>query len=240
MRLPACLLLTITAIALTACGGGSSSSENTSGGALITDPIHLDSAGVDSATINLKIGVGELTVSGGAAALVDGKIEYNVPAWKPQITQSKDGRSAHLTIEQPSSDKSSGDNKKNRWTLQVADTTPVTFEIECGVGSAKLNLGTMQLRGVTINVGVGQMDLDLRGHPDHDYNVKVHGGVGETTIYVPAGASVRATAQGGLAPVKIEGLEVRGDAWQSPDYGKVQPTINLEVDSGIGQIRIVR
>jgi len=240
VRLPACLLLAAAVIALTACGGSSSIETSSTSADLVTDPIHLDAAGVDSAAINLKMGVGELTVSGGATSLVDGKLEYNVPAWKPKIVQSKDGHSAHLSIEQPSSDKSSGGNKKNRWTLQVADNTPVTFEIECGVGTAKLNLGSLQLRGVTLNVGVGEIVLDLRGHPDHDYNVKVHGGVGEATVYVPAGASVRATAQGGIAPVKVEGLEAHGDTWQSPDYGKARPTIDLEVEGGIGEIHIIR
>jgi hypothetical protein len=241
MRLDVCLLLTAAAIALTSCGGGSVSEKSASAGDLVSDPVHVDSADVDSATIGLKMGVGDLDVSGGAATgVVDGKLEYNVPSWKPKVSQSKDGRAARLSIEQPSSTHTSGDHAQNHWTLQVGNSTPVTFDIACGVGDAKLKLGGLKLRGVTLNVGVGKIDLDLRGHPDQDYSVKVQGGVGEATIYVPAEASVRAKAQSGLVPVEVEGLVKRGDTWESPDFGKVKPTIELDVQGGVGQIRVVR
>jgi len=241
MRVSACFILATAAVALTGCGVSSVGNPEARVGDLVSDPVHVDSADVSSAVIKLKMGVGDLEVSGGdTAGLVDGKLEYNVPSWKPNVEQKKEGHTVHVSVEQPSSAKSSGGDAKNRWTLQVANNTPVSFEVECGVGKATLNLGAMKLRDVTLNVGVGKIEVDLRGKPDHDYSVKVHGGVGQATIYVPADASVSAKVQSGLAPVKVEGLEKHGETWESADFGKAKPTIQLEVEGGIGQIRVVR
>jgi hypothetical protein len=245
MRFLSCLVLTASAVAFTACGGGSSVGENTVTGPLVTDPVHVDSAGIESGTITLKMGVGELEVSSGApsGSLVDGKLEYNVPSWKPKVVQAQGGKTAQLSIEQPSSTRTSsnsGGHTENHWTLQVAPTIPVTMDIECGVGNAKLDLGALKLRGLALNVGVGQIEVDLRGRPDHDYTVKIHGGVGETTVHLPTEAAIRANVQSGLVPVKVEGLEKHGDTWESAGSGAAAPVIRLEVEGGIGQIKIVR
>jgi hypothetical protein len=239
MRFVASFLVVASALAVTGCSRGSSPAEST--GELVTDPVHVDGAGVESASVELKMSVGDLDVSGGASTgLIDGKLEYNVPSWKPKITQSKDGATAHLSIQQSSSSRTSGSNTQNRWTLQVAPTIPVAFDIECGVGKATLNLGSLKLRGVILNVGVGKIDLDLRGRPDHDYTVNVHGGVGETTVYLPTEAAIRANVQSGLVPVKVEGLEKHGDTWASPPSDQAKPAIRLEVEGGIGPIEIIR
>jgi hypothetical protein len=239
-RIPA-LCLALASLFSAACGTPRSYGIGEPAGPLVTDPVHLDAAGIDSAQIDLKMGVGELEISSGAASgLVDGKLEYNVPSWKPKVVQLTDGHTARLTIEQPSSTKSSGSDVKNRWTLRVADTTPVTFTIDCGVGDAKLDLGAMKLRGVALNVGVGKISLDLRGHPDHDYSVKVQGGVGAATIYLPTDAAIRANVQSGLVPVKVEGLEKHGDAWESPGGSSGKPAIHLKVEGGVGEIKVIR
>ncbi len=208
-------------------------------GDLKTDSIHLDDAGIEAATIELKMGAGELEINGGAAKLVNADLEYNVPAWQPIVHQSKAGHFARLRIEQPGKGIASGNHITNRWNLQVTDRIPVTFNIECGAGQAKLNLGDMKLREVDVSIGAGQIDMDLRGHPQSDYDVHIAGGVGQATVYLPADAAVRAEAHGGLGSIKVEGLEKHGDFWESANYGKAKATIHLKVEGGIGEIRIV-
>ena len=43
-------------------------------------------------------------------------------------------------------------------------------------------------RGVEVDMGVGQLDMDLRGVPKHSYDVRIHGGIGEATVRVSADA----------------------------------------------------
>lgn len=208
-------------------------------GELKTDSIHIDDAGIEAATIELKMGAGELEINGGSSKLVNADLEYNVPTWQPIVHQSKAGHFARLRIEQPGKGISNGNHVTNHWDLQVTNKVPITFAIECGAGQAKLNLGDMKLRGVNVSIGAGQIDMDLRGHPESDYDVKIAGGVGQATVYLPADAGVRAEAHGGIGSIKVEGLEKHGDFWESANYGKAKATIHLNVEGGIGEIRII-
>ena len=238
MRLFSSTLLSFVLLFSAGCGVVSND-PNLRPGELKTDSVHLDANGVDNAAVALKIGVGDLVIGSDTGELVTGKFEYNVPAWQPVVNQSKDGSTAHLKVEQPSAGSVSGDTQ-NRWNLQVSNKTPVAFDIECGVGKAKLNLGGMKLKDVTLKVGVGEIDMDLRGNPEQDYNVRIEGGVGQATINLPASAAIRADVQTGLGGIDVQGLEKHGDSWQSANYGKAKATIHLTAKGGIGEIKLVR
>ncbi|MFH1445939.1 MAG: toast rack family protein, partial [Chloroflexota bacterium] len=41
----------------------------------------------DAVSIDLSMGAGSLSISGGAAGLINGSIEYNVADWEPAISQ---------------------------------------------------------------------------------------------------------------------------------------------------------
>jgi hypothetical protein len=44
----------------------------------------------------------------------------------------------------------------------------------------------------------------LRGEPKRDYNVQVHGGVGQATVYLPRDAAISATAvKGGIGEIRL-------------------------------------
>ncbi len=58
--------------------------------------------------------------------------------------------------------------------------------MNCGAGESRLDLEELSLRRVNVEMGVGELRMDLRGTPKNDYSVSIHGGVGEATIYLPA------------------------------------------------------
>ena len=47
--------------------------------------------------------------------------------------------------------------------------------------------------------GAGTLRLDLRRKPTNDYSVRVTGGAGEATLYLPKDVGVSAKASGGRA-----------------------------------------
>jgi hypothetical protein len=110
--------------------------------------------------------------------------------------------------------------------------------VNCGAGQARLNLGSLQLRTLAVHMGAGQVDLDLRGKPTKDYDVKIDGGVGQATVALPKGVGVWAEAHGGLGSINITGLEKKGDHWENDLYDKAKVNVKLQVNGGIGEIRI--
>src|SRR6266851_1296827 len=104
--------------------------------------------------VELKMPVGELDVRGGAAKLMDADFTYNVAAWKPDIRYSSAGAAGDLILEQHGPTSSRG-NAKNRWDLSLNDKVPLDLRIEFGAGEAQLNLGSLDLRSVDIQIGAG-------------------------------------------------------------------------------------
>lgn len=88
-------------------------------------------------------------------------------------------------------------------------------------------------------MGVGELNLDLRGKPKRGYDVRVHGGVGEATIRLPNDVGIKAEARGGIGQIEMRGLEKRGDRWVNAGHEDADVTIHLNVAGGIGAIRVL-
>ena len=200
--------------------------------------ISLDKGAVDHANIELNISAGELNLRGDAGKLMDGKFEFNVPAWKPQVRSSLNGSHATVTIETPKNAHTFG-NPHNVWNIQLNNQILMDLALNCGAGRARMDLGDLSLRSVTIHMGAGQVDLNLEGHPSRDYDVSISGGVGQATVQLPHGVGIRAEAHKGIGSVNITGLTQKNGAWENDLYDNAKVNVRLRVESGIGEIRII-
>jgi hypothetical protein len=189
--------------------------------------------------VELRMGAGELRVSDGGAKLMRADFAYSVPSWKPVVRYRRSGKEASLTIEQPGRNHTTLGNTKYRWELQLNKKVPVDLTLHFGAGDARLDLGSLDLRGMEVNMGVGQLDLDLRGKPKHSYNVAIHGGIGEATVRVSADAGIYAEAHGGIGEIKVRGLQQENGHWVSPTYDRAANKIRMEINGGIGQVNVI-
>jgi hypothetical protein len=199
----------------------------------------IEADGAESAKVALHMGAGEMRVTDGASQLARADFSYNVADWKPIVSYHKSGSRGDLTIEQPKGTSTHFGNSKYNWELQLSNKIPMELEINFGAGQARLDVGSLDLRGLEVHMGVGQVDLDLRGHLKHSYNVALHGGVGEATVRVPSDAGVYAEASGGIGSISVHGLRKMGDHWESESYAKAENKLRLEAHGGIGEIKII-
>ena len=88
--------------------------------------------------------------------------------------------------------------------MWLNDEVPTDITLRLGGGEAHLNIGTLSLRSVEIEMGAGEMELDLRGMPKHSYNVRVRGGAGEATVRLPHNVGIYAQAEGALGDIKAQ------------------------------------
>jgi hypothetical protein len=228
-----CLLLIPGALLLTSCVVDK-----------VTGPVQYDSktieaGGAESAHVALHMGAGDLRITDGAQQLARADFSYNVPAWKPEVRYTTSGSRGNLIIEQPKSSGAHIGNTRYNWEVQLSNKIPLELEINFGAGKARLDLGSLQLRGVEVHMGVGQLELDLRGPVKHSYNVTIHGGVGEATVRVPADAGVYAEAHGGIGSINVRGLHERGGHWETESYARAENKIRIEAHGGIGEIKII-
>ena len=209
-----------------------------------TGPAQHDSASFDrdkseSVRVTLDMGGGEMRVGSGTDKLASADFTYNVAAWKPEARYSAAAGKGELTIKQPDSGRvSMGGNQINHWDVQLNRNVPMEILAHLTAGDAKLNLGDLDLRGVSMQMGAGDLDLDLRGAPKTSYDVRLHGGVGNATVHVPSGVGVEANATGGLGDIAAEGLHQDGHRYYNDALATAKVKVHLDVTGGVGSIRL--
>lgn len=205
-----------------------------------TGPTQYDSKAIErdqsaQVSVNLEMGAGNLKVGTGTSKLAQAYFTYNVPAWKPIVDYS----SGELTIRQPSHGSTRFGNMKYEWDLRLGRQIPIDLKVHFGAGEAQLDLGALDLRSVSVDMGVGQMQMDLRGDPSHDYDVRINGGVGEATVHLPTKAGVYATATGGIGEIRVRGMRKVEDHWINDAYETAKVKVRVDVRGGIGRIELV-
>jgi hypothetical protein len=204
------------------------------------DAVSIDRDASEFLRVNLTMGAGNLNLSsGGTGKFLEGTFTYNIDSWKPVVQYSSSAGHGVLTVQQPGSHQSNIGNSRYEWNLRLANDIPTDLSVRFGAGDARLKLGALSLRSVEVEMGVGQLDLDLRGTPQRDYDVRVRGGVGEATIRLPRDVGISAEASGGIGEVHAEGLRREGAHWVNDAYDRAKTSIHLDVQGGIGAINLI-
>lgn len=232
-------MTTTALLAAAAIAGLSGCGIDTVSGPVRHESRTIDRDTSDTARVDLRMGAGDLHVDGGAAGLMQADFDYNIPAWKPEVRYRSFAGRADLTIEQPGGPGHIGGQSKYAWDLRLNNGIPIDLLVHFGAGQGRLNLGALDLRSVEVEMGVGQIAMDLRGMPKRDYDVRIHGGIGEATVYLPSGAGVYAKAEGGLGEIKVSGLRPEGRHWINDWYASTRPQVRVDVQGGIGQINLI-
>ena len=201
-----------------------------------THSIELDKT--EMARVELHMGAGELTVTGGSPRLLDADFTYDNSALKPIVRYTPSSFRGQLSIEQPNVHSASSASDY-QWKLSLNDALPLDVITNLGAGNAEMNLGGMTLRSVEVHMGVGNLDMDLRGDPKRDYNVEIHGGVGNASVRLPSGVGIVADAKGGIGNIDAEGLEKRNGRWVNAKHEDAKVTIHLDIRGGVGNITLL-
>jgi hypothetical protein len=188
--------------------------------------------------LNLRIGAGELRVSGGASKKVEADLAYNSDRLKPTVDQRNSGSHSEIEIAQPESRGFNFGNTVNEWDVRVNDEVPLDIAAKLGAGEAHLNLAGLNLRGLNVDIGVGEVSVDLRGTPKTSYAVNINGGVGEARVTLPKTVGISANANGGIGEIHVDGLEKKGDRWINPGHENDAVQITVDAKGGVGEIHI--
>jgi len=191
-----------------------------------------------SVGVDIKMGAGELKVSGSATDLMNADFTYNVDSWKPEVRYDASGDQGHLTVEQPESHGHRG-HTRNEWDIRLNDHVATELNANLGAGKANLNLVGLKLSRFEFNLGAGETDVNLDGHWSQNLTGSVQGGVGKATLHLPRDVGVRVTAQGGLGAINANGFTKNGDVYTNDAYGKSPVSLDISVQGGVGEIDLV-
>lgn len=192
----------------------------------------------ESVEVNLRMGAGELTVDSGSKALVDADFTFNVAEWEPMIDYVVGGEEGELWIEQPEVKNLGLESYRYAWDLRFNETVPMQMDIALGAGPSRIDVSDLSVTRLDLRMGAGETRLDLSGAREEDLAVTLRGGVGLATVILPADIGVRAEIRGGLGAIDTEGLTKDGDAYVNEAYGASDVTVTLDVEAGVGEIKL--
>ena len=230
------LLMLVAAVAVAMLGGACQSQAV---GEMQRDSQKVQPENAQSVRAHLKIGAGELNVSGGADALMEAEFAYNVADWKPDVSYDVSGDTRELSVEQGSGqDVRPGGDARNEWDVLFSDELPTDLRVQMGAGESSLDLDSLTLMGLDLQMGAGKTTVDLTGDYTSDFDASIQGGVGEATVMLPSEVGVRARAEGGLGNINAKGLKKEGDSYVNEAYGSSDVTLEVDVQGGVGQINL--
>jgi len=194
----------------------------------------------DAKTVRAEIhmGAGEMKLAGGARELLEAEFSYNVARWKPEVEYSVSGERGLLTIRQPERSGGHMGPRHYQWNLHFNNKVPLELSVNLGAGKAELTLGSLALRNLDLNMGVGEAVVDLTGDWKNDLEAHIKGGVGKATVRLPRDVGVEVHAKGGIGEVRPGELKKEGDAYVNDAYGKSPVTLRVNVEGGIGEINL--
>ena len=192
-----------------------------------------------SVRANLKMGAGELQVVGAADALMEADFSYNVADWRPRVSYEVAGNTGELSVKQGSGGGVRlGGDARNQWNLRFNDEVPIDLRVQMGAGESDLDLDSLALTGLNLEIGAGRTTVDLTGDYEQDFDANIQGGVGQATVLLPSEVGVRARAEGGLGKINAEGLQREGDSYVNDAYGRSDVTVDVDVQGGVGEINL--
>jgi N-terminal domain of toast_rack, DUF2154/Cell wall-active antibiotics response 4TMS YvqF len=208
-------------------------------GELRTQTRSVDAEDAESVRANLRIALGELNVSGGADELMEADFAYNVAAWEPRVNYELGGDTGELNVEQQGLGEGIPNRDvRNEWDLRLNDDVPMDLAVQMGGGVSNLDLDSLILTGLNLDLGAGATTVDLTGDWERDLSAVVRGGAGEVTLLLPSQTGVRVNAGTRLGRVNAEGLRKEGEAFVNDVYGDSDTNLEVDVSGGVGQINL--
>jgi hypothetical protein len=207
-------------------------------GALRNESQSVELGDASSVSVEIKMGAGDLQVTGGADKLLEADFKYNVAVLKPEVGYT-DGR---LEVRQP---ETSGMpnllgimNFRNEWDLRLNDQVPMDLSVDLGGGTSHLQLAGLALTGLKVSLGAGDFTLDLGGDWARDLDATIDTGAANTTLRLPSNVGVRVRVEPGPNIINATGLTKDGNFYTNAAYGVSKVTWQIDLVPGIGLITL--
>lgn len=213
-----------------------------SSGEVKTDQEQVDLQQADRVVAQITMGAGNLEVNGGAQALMNADFTYNVDVWKPNVDYNVSQGVGNLSVSQPANIELDRNltNFRYDWNIRLNNDVPLDLRVDLGAGSSTLNIGSLDLTGLDVAAGAGDISVDLSGEQGRDLDVTIRGGVGNLTVVLPNQAGVKVDVTGGLGQVVATGLTRNEQgSFVSPTYGTAEHTLVVDIEGGLGEVNLV-
>jgi hypothetical protein len=200
----------------------------------------IKAEGAKEVEVNIKIGAGQLKISGGSSELLTGGFKYSDEAWKPIIKYKVTEGKGFLYVKQPDSDNFNINNDdKYAWNLKFSEDLPLEFNVELGAGMSDIYLDNLKISRFDMNMGVGKTEIDLGNKWMKDADIHLNGGIGLSVIHLPKSVGVILNIEKGLGSVDVNNMIKKSNSeYVNEAFNKSNITLKVYLKTGIGKIEV--
>jgi hypothetical protein len=112
------------------------------------------------------------------------------------------------------------------------------LSVDVGAGTSDLQLGSLSLTGLGVNLGAGESTIDLSGDWQRDLDVTINGGAGDIRVRLPGDVGARVEVDTGIGSVDASGMTKDGNVYTNTAYGTSEVTLRVDLKAGVGQITL--
>ncbi|MEC1720957.1 toast rack family protein [Schinkia azotoformans] len=191
--------------------------------------------------VSIRLGAGDLTLSGNTAKAAEVDFSYNVEELKPVIDYKIAEGEGQLSIIQSNMNKPMGnlEGLEYKGDVVLNNTLPVTLYVKTGAGKNVIDLREVQLQNAEIYSGVGETTINFAGDYKKGFDANIESGMGKTEIIVPKNIGVKILIENGIGKVETEGLKsVDNDQYVNDSYEKAKIKTNIKIKMGVGDLKI--
>lgn len=174
---------------------------------------------------------------GAPAELLHLSARFDVAETEPVLESAEAAARARVRIHQPAYTSRIGPSA-NEWVVRLAPGLPLELDLSLGTGVARLALAELDLAGLTVVQGQGELLVDLTGRTfTRSFAGKVEIGTGQSIIRVPRDVGVTVHARRAVGRVTVTGLKDLGKHTYANDLAGTSPVqIELYLMVGMGEV----
>lgn len=200
----------------------------------------IDPGDATSLDASIDMAVGKLALAGGAEGALDADFDYSRSTWRPEVDYRVEDGAGRLSLRTPNlpSFGFQGDLRYD-WDVRLPSDLPLDLSVNMGAGEADLDLRGTMLRHLRVNLGAGDSEIDLSGKWADDVTGEINAGAGSLTLKVPADVGVRIVGyQDGLGTYRADGFEQDGDALVNDAWETAAVRFDLVLRRGLGDVTV--
>lgn len=125
------------------------------------------------------------------------------------------------------------------WSFRLSGEIPLSLAFETGASETRLDLSELRVTDLRLETGASSVNVTLPASAGHT-RVRVQAGAASVSLRVPPDVAARMRFEGALASVTVDQdrFPRTERIYQSPDYDTAQNKVDIEVEAGIGSIRV--
>lgn len=193
-------------------------------------------AGIETASLDVDFGAGNLTISGETKELLKAEAATNIGnyAFENNVT----GKNADIELSYNAKNVKMNGQFKNELDIMLHAGPIWNISIETGASASEIDLSDYKISKLTVNGGAMSIALKL-GLPLEIMEVDVNAGASSLDIEIPKNAACEIKIAGGLTSLDINGFEkISKGLYRSAGFAADKPHIQMKVQTGVSSVDI--